>query len=203
MIIIKPRYRHIQNTVLQFMLNQGVKKYPINIKKLAEKNGWELISLKSLKEDKHLSLYALNISDAITFYNSETMQYKIVYDDSVRPTQRIRFSLAHEIGHILLKHLEKQNIPQGKQITLINQNEIVEQEADFFAANLLSSNIILKALGINSVQQLMRLCGITKSAAVSRLKNYDKWKGFKIKSQLEYSLLENFEQFIKETKGNI
>ena len=56
----------------------------------------------------------------------------IVYDNRINSIGRIRWSIAHEYGHIVLKHKKQ-----------CDKNEV---EANFFAANLLLPECILKEL---------------------------------------------------------
>ena len=91
----------------------------------------------------------------------------IVYDDSETP-DRIRFTIAHELGHILLGHeLEAgfghfRRIAEGKPIT--------ETQADEFAARLLAPACVLWALGVSSTEDIAALCGISHKAAAIRSK---------------------------------
>ena len=64
-------------------------------------------------------------------YNYEDIIF-IAYDNKINSYGRIRWSIAHEYGHIVLNH-QKQ----------CDQNEV---EANFFAANLLLPQCVLKEL---------------------------------------------------------
>lgn len=71
-------------------------------------------------------------NEALTYALGE-MGYLIVYDDSVRSPERIRFSLFHELGHILLGHFRDRNpgsLPQ-------EDSRVLETEANIFARNML------------------------------------------------------------------
>ena len=60
-------------------------------------------------------------------------EYGIAYDDGVRSPERIRFSVFHEAGHILLGHFEwgsMEDLPEEAR-------RILEAEADIFARNFL------------------------------------------------------------------
>lgn len=86
--------------------------------------------------------------------------YLVLYNDEIQSSGRILWSLAHEIGHIVLKH-EK-------------QGDVEETEAHTFASQLLLPQCLLKALFKGgkpiTIPYLMNRFGLSQSAAVSCLK---------------------------------
>lgn len=63
-------------------------------------------------------------------------QYIILYDSS-RPILEVRFTVAHELGHIVLGHLS------FRSGVLEKLHDSAEQEADAFAARLLADELRL------------------------------------------------------------
>lgn len=63
----------------------------------------------------------------------------IFYDDTVKNKGRIRFSIAHELGHIALKHINVTSIMPRRE----GSHSKEEQEADIFAAELLMPQCLL------------------------------------------------------------
>lgn len=92
----------------------------ISFDEMANRSGVDYETIKELS----------NGSDA--FVHEKNKIVFILYDNKVSSIGRIRWSIAHEYGHIVLKHKNQ-----------CGQNEV---EANFFAANLLVPQCILKEL---------------------------------------------------------
>ena len=72
---------------------------------------------------------------------------------------RIRWTLAHEIGHIYIGHLE---VIEGAEIAYNEQRGFYDQfesEADYFAWNLLAPLPILREMGIRSASEIKQHTG--------------------------------------------
>lgn len=79
-----------------------------------------------------------------------------------RPPRRARFTVAHELGHVLLGHVGK--------YTLVNRepsshDDPVEQAANTFAARLLAPACVLWGCRVSSAAEIAALCGISDMAA--------------------------------------
>lgn len=79
-----------------------------------------------------------------------------------RSPRRVRFTVAHELGHILLGHVGK--------YTLVNRepsphDDPVEQAANTFAARLLAPACVLWGCRVSSAAEIAALCGISDMAA--------------------------------------
>lgn len=106
--------------------------------------------------------------------------YLIIYNDS-KPLQRIRFTIAHELGHILLGHLEN-------GVTEIDRGGIsnslymeLENQADVFAGNFLVPPILLnerlKMLNCRDIPFIISdTFDISKPAVFNRYKDLDVWR---------------------------
>jgi hypothetical protein len=98
--------------------------------------------------------------DALTSYDSDIDQYLTIYnndDHAMKSPGRLRWTLAHELGHITLGHLR-----------IEEDYERFEQEADYFAAMLLAYPAVIRACNVASVTVLQGLCGLSMPAAASR-----------------------------------
>lgn len=92
-------------------------------------------------------------------YNSEEISY------------RNRFTIAHELGHVLLGHVNEGN-PRERDTTFGNSTP-VERSANIFAAELVMPEMKVKELfgGASSVQQLSEIFGVSNAAMSYRLQN--------------------------------
>lgn len=108
-------------------------KIPIDIFGLARKMGFRLIKASDrLKHgiEKAKEFMEINRSKDVygyTFFDFKNMEYVIYYDDVNTGRNRQRFSVAHEIGHIVLGHIDKG----------IENSDEAEKEADYFAGYIM------------------------------------------------------------------
>ena len=87
--------------------------------------------------------------------------YAIFYN-ATNPIPRIRWTLAHELGHIYLGHLTGDK-PLGTEKE--REKAQADVEADQFAASLLCPDIIVHLCGASSVQELRKLTDLSDQAA--------------------------------------
>ena len=129
--------------------------------------------------------------------------------NETEPPLRQKFTCAHELGHILLKHTDKFGVayrdPQPS-------DDPKEQAANVFAARLLAPAIVLRDLGVTSAEQIADICKISMPAAVYRMERlqelYDRDKRFLIDrgyscfgmSPLERKVERQFKKYIKKNK---
>jgi len=97
----------------------------------------------------------------------ELNYYFIVIDDRLRNRQRERWSIAHELGHILLGHLiEFEDLTQNRLNMTSNEYGVLETEANWFASELLGPSPIIALIEKRlSVSKISLLCGISPEAA--------------------------------------
>lgn len=74
-----------------------------------------------------------------------TKKFYIMYNDTLTSIERIRFTIAHELGHIFLLHLteEKSRISRHGLLSE-SEYDYLETEANFFATELLSPKKLFK-----------------------------------------------------------
>lgn len=96
---------------------------------------------------------ALISDDAFTLSNI------IYYNDKAKPYNRIRFSLMHELGHIILNHAKA---PSEKE----------EQQANFFASHLLAPRLVIHYSGCQSQSDVSQQFLISAEAATYAYQDY-------------------------------
>ncbi|MBP3604254.1 MAG: ImmA/IrrE family metallo-endopeptidase [Lachnospiraceae bacterium] len=123
--MLESRKREIRVKAEEFRNNCKVSKYGIiNLFEECNRKNYKLIRYP-LGENGDMGFVLKRDDDIVIFTNS-----------AVRMSREI-FTLAHEIGHVVL-HFGKENSFIDNQHTLFGTSETVaEQEANFFAANLL------------------------------------------------------------------
>ena len=128
-----------------------VKTFPIDCIKIITGLGIPLYKYSGLPEAKIRK--CLQVSD-----DAFTLQGVIFYNDKFPHKERQRFSLMHEVGHIVLNH-------EG-------ESSGNEKEADLFASNILAPRSIIWHLHFNSVKDICKTFDVSCMAANRILKDY-------------------------------
>lgn len=123
-----PNYSAAVNRALETLLSCRQFTAPVNLKKIVAcfdhiflKKYSEMADRLGISIEKYTWEYANSIY-AMSFFQKSTNRYMIVYND--RLDERIlRFTLAHELGHYILKHK--------------TDDDVSKKEANCFARNLL------------------------------------------------------------------
>lgn len=124
----------------------------------------------------------------------------IVYNDN-EGRKRNRFTIAHELGHILLGHELKDGYYARSKTVM---KPLLESEADTFAVRLLAPACVLWGLNVHSAEEIAELCDISYSAAKIREERmrvlYQRNKF--LTSSLEKQVFRKFEPFINQKVKN-
>jgi len=126
-------------------------------------------------------------------------KFYIIYKDS-EPHERCRFTVAHELGHIFLGHLLIAESACAYR-TFAARNDI-ESSANVFARDLLAPACILHELGVQSAEDIAKLCDISLEAGrirAARIRLLEK-RGAWYKSPLERKVRKQFENSILKKK---
>lgn len=122
--------------------------------------GWNIIPYED--NDKEL----LQISkDGYTFYENNT--FSIFYNKD-KPCPRQRFTIAHEIGHIILYH----HFYVPTKILMNNKNKgLWEYQADTFAQNILFPVEWVQNLKGQNISNIAKYLGLSREMVNVRYKN--------------------------------
>lgn len=187
--MIYGKYKNVRDAVWQCLIDFNVIELPIDIVKIAKVLGIKVIknSIVNWLEPDESGVTVI-----------QDVQWYIVYDDT-QSKQRCRFTIAHELGHILLGHTLK-NGRHARTFDLSKPE--IETEADVFASRLLAPACVLWALDLHTPTGIAKLCDISYQAAEIRAKRMDilyKRNKFLL-SPLERQVYRNFEKFINKQK---
>ena len=122
-----------------------------------------------------------------------------IYVNADEPPERQRFTVAHELGHILLGHVGKYKLVNREPGPDDNP---IEQAANVFAVRLLAPACVLHELNVRSAEDIARICNISQQAAqfrFQRLKVLNERNKFYI-SPLERTVKMQFDKYIEENK---
>ncbi|MBQ8985591.1 ImmA/IrrE family metallo-endopeptidase [Candidatus Saccharibacteria bacterium] len=149
------RYREIEDRANAIILDLDSILPPYNLEKIAEKLGIKVIKLSSLPVEKRKPFgryFLCEENDAFVAIDENCK--KVIVDDITRPPARVYFTIAHEIGHVVLGHLE--------------HSELAEFEANIFARCLVAPYGIIRNFSENEfdVEFLSERLGISAKAAM-------------------------------------
>lgn len=152
-------YDVVIEKITDVLIECQVHSFPLNCFDLLSHYGYRVFSYRELEEKNH-EIYEMCISySEDAFHNGSG---RIVAYNERRPSGRIRFSLMHELGHILLKH-------RGNGI-------IFEREANFFASHILAPRIAMHYASCLNCQETANRFGLTLEAADYAFQDYRCWR---------------------------
>jgi Zn-dependent peptidase ImmA (M78 family) len=136
------------------------------------------LGIKPIKNSEARFLAADELG--VCMFEGCSNEWFLIYDDKEPPDQR-RFTIAHELGHIILGM------------------EFDERDADMFAICLLSPACVLRALGVYTAKEVSDICQIPMAEAHIAAEYVDllrKREGLPI-DPLEQAVYERFLGFIE------
>ena len=120
----------------------GVKKFPVDVSDVMAKLGFTLVTFSEMmQESDELGFLKNNASDAYTLVAD-----RMVFYNDKKPRRRIRFTLMHELGHVIL-------------------NTRDEDEADTFAAEILAPQPVIFAKRLRTADEISEYFDVSIPAA--------------------------------------
>lgn len=179
------RYAYICNQVLQLYKKLTTIKFPLDPRLLFD----QMDNCKIMTYSKFAKLNQCPLQDVFALCESESgcthydvgkNRYLVLFNSSTANNNvigRIRWTLAHELGHVILNHLPYIAVPHIAENNFNNlSNPELEAEADHFAALLLCPMPLYEMLGIKSAQDVQCVFGLSWEASDVRWREYIKWK---------------------------
>ncbi|MGN0517458.1 MAG: ImmA/IrrE family metallo-endopeptidase [Acutalibacteraceae bacterium] len=176
------KYQNVRDIVWKILLQENITALPIKTGSLCKSLG---IVVKYYVPDDDNDGYCTLIND---------MPYIFVNKNCLRP--RKRFTIAHELGHLLLGHVGKYNLVNREPSPSDNP---IEHEANVFASRLLAPACVLWGCHVKTAADIVDLCDISPKAAEFRMKRMEElYKRNKfLTSPLERQVYAQFNNFIK------
>lgn len=187
-------YQSARDAAWRILLNCGVERLPVNLTDICRKLG---VRVRKYADARGLPETALQ-TDGLTFYS---WGKPVILYNQDKPPARIRFTIAHELGHLVLGH-----VAPGQRTTVNREpsptDDPVETAANQFAARLLAPACVLWGLDVHTPEEISQLCHISQQAAQFRAERmailYQREKF--LTSPLELQVYERFQPFIKEAR---
>lgn len=180
-------YQNVRNASWQCIIDCKINSLPVPISHICELYGGKTVN----NSDVHI-LQGRQSGRIIVDGNEFSV---VVNDDEC--IQRIRFTIAHELGHYLLGHLGSDIINLNREYKNIKPAQ--ETEADMFAARLLAPACVLWGINAQTAEQIATVCSISHEAAAIRAERMKvlRKRGKFLTSPLEQRVYKQFEDYIK------
>ena len=181
-------YKNIQHLVWYILRETKTNKLPVDIIHICKE-----LNIKIRYYDNNSEI-AKTYKDGFS-YITEDNEKIIFFNKSVNNSCRNRFTIAHELGHILLEHSKDKTKTYNE----------METAANIFAIRLLAPLCVLKEMNISSSEELSQLCNISKTAGTYR---YERLQKALIKNKFyvnpkEKKILQQFNNYINSFSRDI
>lgn len=188
-------YKKSRDRAWEILIRHKISALPVDVFKICKDSGVSIYTYDSGKD--LINRFKLSShTDNDGFSVKINSRYFIFYNSNIQPFGRIRFTIAHEMGHIALRHIRG-------NATLWNRgedktNDPREVQANIFASRLLAPACVLMELNIQTADDLQAVTGLSHTAAEIRLKRLNelRTRGKFYLSPLERQVYKNFEKYI-------
>ena len=136
-------YKKLKNIAYSFLNQYTNGKLPVDLLHIiSQLDNLYLMKYSTFAKENNMDInkvyQLLNSEDGALWYKTDTQTYILLYNDTIDNKERIRFTIAHELGHYILKHNEVTDKTTLSRYTLTeDEYNVFEKEANFFAKHLL------------------------------------------------------------------
>ncbi len=169
------RYNEIEKEVIKLFEQITINKFPINCFEICQQLGIVLMPYSKLS-DKKKELLSIGSKDGFNILwetAKDNFLFIIYYNDNM-PARRVRFTIMHEIAHIVLGHTE--------------HSDLAESEANHFAKYALAPPPIIGKLHIDDYIELSEVFDVSREFALYSMQNYINWLKYGEPELLEHEI---------------
>lgn len=158
------RYDEIERAVVELFKENRISKIPIDPFDICERLGINLVAYSSLNIRGQSETMKISKDGFCLLLEVESApsseQWFIFYNDNTC-RERIRFTIMHEIGHIVLAHTQ--------------HSELAESEANFFAKYALAPPPLVYTTQPEDYVDLAEQFDLSQEFAYNAMEFYNKW----------------------------
>lgn len=197
------RYIYINNLVLKIYSMLPQITFPLDIQEVIKL----IPNCRYMSYQKFAKINNCSINDVIqmcesksgcTHYDISQDRYLILCNQSTQGNNnfgRQLWTCSHEIGHILCKHHSTSAYSKlSENSFMCTENSEFENEADYFAATILSPFPLYEYLSVQSPLDVQNVFGLSAEASLYRYKKYLKWKQYHRKTAWENDIVKLYKQ---------
>lgn len=177
-------YDEIEKAACDFLMRMELA-FPVNPFDLCKQMGIKVERYSDASEEqRNVLLSASKDGLQVVLEVSKGVYQTVIYYNDQMPTERIRFTLMHEIAHIILGHQQ--------------HSDLAESEANYFARYVLAPPPIIHESHINDFLDLAEMFKLSKECAYNAMRSYFKWLryGRRKKQEYESALLSRFKPLL-------
>lgn len=180
-------YKKSRDIAWQVLLQEGVAQLPVNVVALCRGMG--------------IRVQYYTPTDTNDGYSTVFLGVPRIFVSDACSQERQRFTIAHELGHILLGHVGNAKLVNREPCPGDNP---IEQEANVFASRLLAPACVLWALDIRTPEEIAALCRISHQAAAFRAERMRLLyaRNRFLTSPMEQKVYAQFADFIRRKKDD-
>ena len=149
-----------------------VNRLPVDPFALSQSAGITLVPFSSAMSSP--SFFPQDLAHRLQMSCTVTLTYPtfcIIYRDDLSGSGRLRFALAHELGHLVMNHYR--DYP-GQMLSGVQTDSALEEEADTFARNLLAPVPLVDVIRYNRLRQAKaEVFGFSRRDWITRLDALD------------------------------
>lgn len=182
-------YKYARDMAWQFLIDNQVSELPLKLSVICRNKGHRLLL------DSKGSYLQANDRGA-TFLNDGQWQIVLNPSDSVKVR---RYTLAHELGHIYLKH----SLHDGKFGRSFGIQRIPktpeEYQAERFAIDILAPACVLWGLNLHTAEDISEMCNISMQSAKIRAERMELLyqRNMFLSHPLERKVFQQFGKFVE------
>lgn len=186
-------YKDARDKSWDTLIKCRINTLPVNLMVIARHYG-----IKIIRYSKSEYIKSLNIteSDGFSFLKGQP----IIYYNDRKPYNRVRFTIAHELGHCLLGHLYEGKPTNRQNNETDAYTDLKEVQANVFARDLLMPATVLHSLNVQSPEDIAKICNVSMQSAEIRYKRLLELnkRGTYNRHPLERQVYEQFKNYIAE-----
>lgn len=172
------KYNDICIAVLEVFRECNIHSFPFRCSTLLEHYGYKIFSYSQIQE-MNSELYDICVRYSDDAFHDQRNRL-ILYNQAMIST-RIRFTLMHELGHVILKHH--------------GESEQQESEANTFAGLILAPRMAIHYSRFRTAEDISSVFNISYEAAQCALRDYYQWydhiQAYKM-SSLDWDMYRHF-----------
>lgn len=160
------RYEKIKRKVVEILAQFKISVYPISWEDICKKLNIKVVEynlLSSVDKEFVMTKTKDGFAHIIKYTNGEILKF-ICYNSDIN-WWRIKFTIFHEIGHIVLAHTE--------------HSQLADAEADFFAAYIMVPLPLVDKYNIQDHTEIEDKFAVGSEMAFNSFNRYVSWKKYK------------------------
>ena len=163
MLYMYESYKKARNLSWEILLTAGITSLPVDLNKVLK-----TVNIKAILYcDAFFDTDSPGLRGSDGFVTKIGDKKAIYLNENKGTIQRRRFTLAHELGHIVLDHPINPIIYRNSEIDEGQKPE--EVQANIFARDLLMPAGVLAKLHVTTVDEIMQICNVSYTSARIRL----------------------------------